>query len=614
VASQSNSVPTKTIVLVRETNQLVGATTDTRSVGVWSDATVLPGETLRALTKRPDGEMVAHYGSLFTRIQSGNVTTSSSFGWILKEDEGFGAAQAESATTQIRERFTKRPLTLRASTPLEVFCVTNPHGATLTGYIQFEQVSPQPPDAAGQIKTRVQIQNASGYRPAIYYSAVVPPGCALYATASEGTAFTHTSAGPSDFYSSWSPVFRPGRYMTGTGEVTWHVAKKTPADPPGGLVESETPAVPQPTANSGAAARIIPTPPIPLRPLRSPLRLPGQLEFAPFDVVLGEPKLVFSIINGPGDVYQGFLELVGPPDAAHESARSVSASRVLTQAPFSAKLPDAEVELWAISRFEPGKTNRVLWRPDGSTMGAATRRYDGSVNLPDRDLYELAFRVGVQTNGLPDVILESLARSGAEPAGLRGSDGAQRVADTIFHQVLSCEPGLAKASLRVGVAAGPWETRRQLDFSSGSLAGSEGVIMRTVIPGERETSVVCDYQELKGWQTRLIALGANGEIKPIRVGSWMSLGSTAQYSATFLSEAIQGAKLHLQRRPYHWVEFHNVSLKPGQRTQVEVRDAAEKTRDQAPAVRDGAAEKSAVEDAGEKTQKLTAPAAVVPNR
>ena len=43
--------------------------------------------------------------------------------------------------------------------------------------------------------------------------------------------------------------------------------------------------------------------------------LPGQPEFAPFDVVLGEPKLIFSITNGPDDVFQGFLELVGPTNA-----------------------------------------------------------------------------------------------------------------------------------------------------------------------------------------------------------------------------------------------------------------------------------------------------------
>jgi hypothetical protein len=56
-----------------------------------------------------------------------------------------------------------------------------------------------------------------------------------------------------------------------------------------------------------AAATAVPRP-----PRYRPLNRPGQPEFAPFNVVLGEPKLIFSITNGPGDVYQGFLELVGP--------------------------------------------------------------------------------------------------------------------------------------------------------------------------------------------------------------------------------------------------------------------------------------------------------------
>jgi len=32
----------------------------------------------------------------------------------------------------------------------------------------------------------------------------------------------------------------------------------------------------------------------------------------PFEVMLDEPRLIFSVTNAPDDVYQGFLELVGP--------------------------------------------------------------------------------------------------------------------------------------------------------------------------------------------------------------------------------------------------------------------------------------------------------------
>ena len=39
-------------------------------------------------------------------------------------------------------------------------------------------------------------------------------------------------------------------------------------------------------------------------------------EEGPLEVILGEPRLLFSITNSPNDVLNGFLELVGPnPDA-----------------------------------------------------------------------------------------------------------------------------------------------------------------------------------------------------------------------------------------------------------------------------------------------------------
>lgn len=41
-------------------------------------------------------------------------------------------------------------------------------------------------------------------------------------------------------------------------------------------------------------------------------------EFLPLNVALSKPKLIFSITNGPGDVYQGFLELVGPETATSQ--------------------------------------------------------------------------------------------------------------------------------------------------------------------------------------------------------------------------------------------------------------------------------------------------------
>ena len=343
--------PTKTILLTRETNQLVGATTDTRSVSVWSESTVLPGEVLRAIFRRPDGQWGTNRDSLFTRVRADKVSTSSSFNWIFKEEEGFGDIEAENAMAQIRDRFTRRPLTLKAFTPLELFCVTNPQGGTLAGYVEFGKFSPIQPDSTGQVKVSVQIQqviSASG--PMIGYSATVPAGYSLRATASEGEAFTHTSAGPYDFNSSWHRGLRPGRPFVYPEPLTWNVPRRIESPTASTLAVSDTLPVQLPQTNValtrsptsglslpqrrlrsssdlpelipaegrrtnlGVLPPVVPAIPTPNQlPVR--LRIPGRPEFAPFDVVMGEPKLIFSITNGPGDVCRGFLELVGPTNA-----------------------------------------------------------------------------------------------------------------------------------------------------------------------------------------------------------------------------------------------------------------------------------------------------------
>ena len=268
------TLPTKTIVLTRATNQLVGTTSDTRTVDVWSDTIFFPGEKIHALVKRADGQITDAQSLLFTMWSQGKVGTSTSFSWFFKDEDGFGAIEAEAATTQIREHLTKRPLVLKAFAPVKVFCVTNQEGGTLTGYIEFDQAEPAPPEASGKIKATVRIQRfGSPYIPSIGFLADVPSGYALRATASEGQAQTTTPGGPYDYNSSWFRTFHPGRAYD-SGALNWNVKIQT-----------------QPAAGQ-------------------PMNSMDQSE--PFEVVLGEPRLIFSVTNAPGDVYQGFLELVGP--------------------------------------------------------------------------------------------------------------------------------------------------------------------------------------------------------------------------------------------------------------------------------------------------------------
>ncbi len=70
------------------------------------------------------------------------------------------------------------------------------------------------------------------------------------------------------------------------------------------------------------------------------------------------------------------------------------------------------------------------------------------------------------------------------------------------------------------------------------------------------------------------------EVYREEIAHTLPAGADADAEMRHLANAldIKEAKLHLQRRPYHWVEFYNVSLKPGRRTPLEVKDIGDATQ------------------------------------
>ena len=275
VSNATPFAPTKTIVLTRATNQMVGESGDVRTVGVWSDNYLQPGEALRVRVKTQEGEMQDTPASLFVQCQQGKVSTSSVFTWFLKG--AFGEKEAEAAVAQIRENKTERPITLASRQPVELFSVTNRFGGVMVGYAEFVRTDPPPvkgaDGAAVKVRALVRIKDFTGYFPSVNYSAEVPPGYALRATASDGQVSSHTPAGPYEYSSTWFQPFR---------------SRVPLASKPGSLGQDQTPQ---------AAFQA---------------QLQALQDQGPLEVVLGEPRLLFSITNSPGEVCSGFLELVGP--------------------------------------------------------------------------------------------------------------------------------------------------------------------------------------------------------------------------------------------------------------------------------------------------------------
>ena len=89
-----------------------------------------------------------------------------------------------------------------------------------------------------------------------------------------------------------------------------------------------------------------------------------------------------------------------------------------------------------------------------------------------------------------------------------------------------------------------------------------------------EVAVNCNYSKSKDWETRVIGVDDDGQTMVVPENS--TLVSNDQTGGILLMSSNAFAHIkefQLQRRPYQWVEFRNVSLEPGYATTVEVKDA-----------------------------------------
>ena len=280
----ANSNPPKAIVLQRATNQLIDASNDVRTVTVWSDSYLEPGETISHLVKRGDNDVKkVGTGLTFLEWSPDGALLRSVFNWYFggTMEAGFGDAEANAAVAQLSD--TGGPVLLTPGKPRPVFSVTNNTGEILTGYLELDRTLPDAASGTDPVAV-VSIRSFRGYSsssPGIDYSAKLPPGYALRATATTGTVDTVRSAGPYEYQSDWRNMpsyLRPQKKQAGI------------LQPPKIISMQEM----------QAQAKVLSA------------QLQALQDEVSFTVALGKPKTIFSVTNGEGEIFQGFLELVGP--------------------------------------------------------------------------------------------------------------------------------------------------------------------------------------------------------------------------------------------------------------------------------------------------------------
>ena len=252
-----------------------------------------------------------------------------------------------------------------------------------------------------------------------------------------------------------------------------------------------------------------------------------------------------------------------------------------TEGKFKATLPNgATIELVGVS-YHPSE-GQPWWKPDGSPMPSAP--YEklltaGELTGEER-WYEFAFSFkDFPKDGGGNTRCESIPKTRAEigvPATGRGT-----VIPRINARLFSFPRSQDSVTLRYGVSAGEWTTAASAgpfggtshEYGSGTISFSrphfagDGVAItrRTGITITNTNSVMVDQAQ------RIVALDIHDQTHlPISLDV-ETVPNKQQTKAWFATPAHSEVKeFRFEVRPYEWVEFRNISLKPGHKTDAEV--------------------------------------------
>ncbi len=163
------------------------------------------------------------------------------------------------------------------------------------------------------------------------------------------------------------------------------------------------------------------------------------------------------------------------------------------------------------------------------------------------------------------------SRFGVEGTNNRGAGEAKKDGRSIKNcrsVVFDSEEDDNVADIRVGIAAGEWETvaRREADFDG--VHSSEKVTWFGPVENNGYTVLYISHKFLKK-DVRVVAIGKNGK-EYVGSGSSAWSGGAQSMQKRFRVKLSKIEKFKLQVRDYEWVTFENVSLRQGYETDVEV--------------------------------------------
>jgi len=227
---------------------------------------------------------------------------------------------------------------------------------------------------------------------------------------------------------------------------------------------------------------------------------------------------------------------------------------------FTATLPNGvTVELVGIC--EHPSAGKQWWRPDGSVLERAPyEKSDSSITpMTGRKAREIAISIEDFDNDIGF----RYEIEGVQNSASSGS-GDQKTYCIVFDQA----EGNNKTDISVGIAAGQWETVMTQEPNFEGVHSYNEVIWHG--PGEKEgKTVLHTAHTMVDKNTCVIVVDHSGKEHIGSSNSAMKKGLES-VQTTFSLPLSQIKEFKFQTRPYQWVIFKNVSLKPDVKTNVQV--------------------------------------------
>ena len=241
-------------------------------------------------------------------------------------------------------------------------------------------------------------------------------------------------------------------------------------------------------------------------------------------------------------------------------AKAVSKEKKAEIPQFTAELANGvTVELVGIC--EHPSEGKQWWQPDGSMLEKAPyKKMNGGITaMFDRKALEAAIKI----KGFNDGIGFRYEIVGVQNSASSWS-GDQEVYCVAFDQAKKEN----ETGISVGIASGKWETVMTQKSNFNGVYSCKDVIWHG--PGEKDgKTVLHTAHSLIGKNTRVIAIDQSGKEHTGGSNSAIMEGLES-VQTTFKMPLSQITEFQFQTRPYEWVTFKNVSLKPDFKTDVQI--------------------------------------------